>query len=150
VRLRSPVVESDWLQAAVPGFRVDLAYPPVTPQGHAAKREEVERGGAVGVHLTSPGSRELYVELVRFPGLTAEDEYARHKPYLELRFGEGAVSELTETRFGERRAWSYTFRWDEGERVVLLIQAGDDTYRVIHDPRSDLNARVVATMRVVG
>ena len=136
------------MQVAVPGFRVDLAYPPVTPQGHPAKREEVERAGAHGAHLTSPGSGELYVELVRFPGLTPDEEYARHKPYLEQRFGEDAVSVLTETRLDDRPAWGYGFRWEQGERAVLLLQLGDDTYRVIHDPRSPLNAQVLATLSV--
>jgi hypothetical protein len=142
------VVESDWLQASVPGFLVEFAYPAVTPQGHAAKREEVERAGAHGVHVTSPGSGELYVELVRHDGITPADEYARHRPYLEQRFGEGAVTELTETRFDDRPASRYAFRWEEGERAVLLLQLGDDTYRVIHDPRSALNARVLATLSV--
>jgi hypothetical protein len=49
---------------------------------------------------------------------------------------------------GDRHAWTYGFRWERGERVVLLLQVDDDTYRVIHDPRSELNAEVVATLRV--
>jgi hypothetical protein len=137
-------VEPDRQQAALPGFRVDLSYPAITPQGHA-----VERAAHTDlVHLTSPGSRELYVELARFRGLAPEDEYARHRPYLEQRFGEGSVTELSETRVGDRPAWTYGFRWDDGERAVLLLQVDDDTYRVIHDPRSELNAEVVATFRV--
>ena len=137
-------MEPDWQPAAPTGFRVDLSYPAVTPQGHAVDRVEDEER----VHLTSPGSRELYVELARFPGFSPEDEYGRHRPYLEQRFGEGAVTELTETRVGDQPAWAYGFRWDGGERAVLLLHVGDDTYRVIYDPRSDLNAEAVATLRV--
>jgi hypothetical protein len=138
-------VQSDWQQAARPGFRVELSYPVVTPRGVTVERTE----DANRVHLRSPGG-ELYVELARFEGLAPEGEYARHRPYLEERFGEGAVTELIETSVGERPAWSYGFRWDDGERSVLLLKVGEDTYRVIHDPRSELNAEVVATLLIVG
>ena len=99
--------------------------------------------------MTSPGSDELYVELIRFRDLAPEDEYLNHLPFLEQRFGPGAVTELTETTLRGLPAWSYGFRWDDGERSVLLLRVDDDTYRVIHDPRSPLNADVVATLRVL-
>jgi hypothetical protein len=99
--------------------------------------------------VTSPGSDELYVELIRFRDLAPEDEYLSHRPFLEQRFGPGAVTELTETTLRGLPAWSYGFRWEDGERSVLLLQVDDDTYRVIHDPRSPLNADVVATLRLL-
>ena len=133
-----------------PGFRVELDFPSVTPQGHAVERVAVERPvGGRGVHVTSPTSGELYVELIRFRDLTPEDEYSSHRPFLEQRFGPGAVTELTQTSLRGIPAWSYGIRWEGGERSVLLLQVDDDTYRVIHDPRSPLNADVVATLRVV-
>jgi hypothetical protein len=133
-----------------PGFRVALDFPSVTPQGHAVERVAVERPvGGRGVHVTSPGSAELYVELVRFRDLAPEDEYLNHRPFLEQRFGPGAVTELTQTTLGGIPAWSYGIHWKDGERSVLLLQVEDDTYRVIHDPRSPLNADVVATLRVL-
>ena len=138
------------LAVVEPGFRVELDFPSVTPQGHAVERVAVERPlGGRGVHVTSPGSGELYVELIHFPDLAPEDEYLSHRPFLEQRFGPGAVTELTETTLRGLPAWSYGFRWDDGERSVLLLQVDDDTYRVIHDPRSPLNADVVATLRVL-
>ena len=138
------------LAAMEPGFRVELDFPSVTPQGHAVEHVAVERPvGGRGVHLTSPGSDELYVELVRFRDLAPEDEYLGHRPFLEQRFGPGAVTELTQTTLGGIPAWSYGIRWEHGERSVLLLQVDGDTYRVIHDPRSPLNADVVATLRVL-
>jgi hypothetical protein len=101
------------------------------------------------VHLTSPGSTELYVELMRFGGISPRDEYLQHRPYLEQRFGTGSVTELSETSLRGRAAWTYAFRWDEGERSVLLLEVDGDTYRVIYDPRSALNAGVIETLEVV-
>jgi hypothetical protein len=100
--------------------------------------------------VTSTGSDELYVELVRFQDLAPEDEYLSHRQVLEQRFGPGAVTELTQTTLRGLPAWSYGFRWEDGERSVLLLQVDEDTYRVIHDPRSPLNADVIATLRLLG
>lgn len=141
-------MERDWERFTRPGFEVGLSYPRVTPQGHVVDRDEHERGDMDRVHLTSPGSPELYVELTRFGGLAPRDEYLRHRPYLEQRFGAGAVTELTETRLRDRAAWAYAFRWDQGERSVLLLAVDGDTYRVVYDPRSALNAEVIATLEI--
>jgi hypothetical protein len=145
---------SDWERVEHSDFRVSISYPAVTPQGHAVDRaeEKVEGHPVAGdferVHLSSPESGELYVELARFPDRTPADEYAAHQPYLAQRFGEDAVSELAESSFAGRSAWTYGIRWDEGERSVLLLEVEGDTYRVIYDPRSELNARVLATLTV--
>ena len=47
---------------------------------------------------------------------------------------------------------TYAFRWDEEgrpiERAALLLHVAGDTYRVIYDPRSVLNERVIPTLIV--
>jgi hypothetical protein len=142
-------MERDWQRLTRPGFKVELSYPVTTPQGHVVERADDERGDTQRVHLTSPGSTELYVELMRFGGTSPRDEYLQHRPHLEQRFGAGSVTELSETSLRGRAAWAYAFRWGEGERSVLLFDVDGDTYRVIHDPRSALNADVIATLEVV-
>jgi hypothetical protein len=134
---------------ARPGFAVELSYPAVTPGGQAVERDETPFREHERVHLSSPDRRELYIELVRFGDLTPQDEYRDHSSYLGKRFGAEAISDLTETSLRERPAWRYGFRWDEGERAVLLIQVGRDTYRIIYDPRSELNSQVLDTVRIV-
>jgi hypothetical protein len=101
---------------------------------------------AVRVHLTAPASREPYVEVFHFPDLTPGEEYARHRTYLEERFGPGAGSDLRAAQLGERPAWAYTFRWDEGERAVLLVAVGGNTERLTTDPRAPLTTQVLATV----
>jgi hypothetical protein len=141
-----------WQRFTRPGFRVECNYPTVTPQGHAAERVEEQavdhRGDFERVHISSREGGELYVEIVRFRDLAPQDEYLKHRAYLERRFGADAVTELTETSLVGRPAWAYGFRWDEGERAVLSLEVASDTYRVIYDPRSELNAEVLATLTV--
>ncbi len=144
----------EWSLLEHPGFRVQLSYPAITPRGCTVERadERVEGHPVAGdferVHLASRDSGELYVELVRFPDRSPHDEYGLHRPHLIERFGEDAVTPLAETTLGERPAWSYSFRWDDGERAVLLLSVARDTYRVIYDPRSELNERVLRTLIV--
>ena len=146
-------MHSDWQRFTHPRFRVEFSYPSPTPQGHEVERNEQRvqhhRGDMERVHLSSPTSGELYFELARFAGITPQDEYANHRPYLEQRFGSGAVTELNETTLLGWPAWTYGIQWPEAERAVLLLQLEADTYRVIYDPRSELNDQVVATLTIV-
>ena len=148
------VQHAGWQRVEPEGFALTLDHPAVTPQGVTVERadERVADHPVAGrferVHLTSPGSGEVYGEVARFPGRTPQDEHATHRPHLEHRFGAGSVSELSETIAAGRQAWTYGLRWDGGERSVLLIEVDGDTYRVIHDPRSDLNAEIVGTLAV--
>jgi hypothetical protein len=142
----------DWQRFTRPGFRVQFSYPAETPQGHAVERNEEPFRGYERVHLSSPDSQELYLEVVRFHDLAPPDEYLHHRPYLEKRFGADSITALTETSLQGRPAWTYGFRWDDGERTiersVFLLQVARDTYRIIYDPRSRLNTQVIATLTI--
>ncbi|MFL6029211.1 MAG: hypothetical protein ACJ74D_04165 [Gaiellaceae bacterium] len=128
----------DWTRFS--GFGVEFSYPA------SAERDEA----ADIVHVHSADRQELYFEVARFRGLTPQQEYARHRPYLEQRFGPGAVTELTATNLGNTPAWTYSFNWDEEgsamERTAVLLQLGPDTCRIIRDPRSVLNDEVLASV----
>jgi hypothetical protein len=146
-------MQSDWQRFTNPRFRLEFSYPSPTPQGHEVERKEQRvddhRGDMERVHLSSPSSGELYFELARFAGITPQDEYANHRPYLEQRFGPGAVMELSETTLLNRPAWAYGIKSPETERAVLLLHLDGDSYRIIYDPRSALNDQVIATLAIV-
>ncbi len=125
---------------------MQFSYPAVTPLGHDVTRNDEPFGDFPRVHLSSPESQELYVEVVRFTGLSPEDEYREHRRYLEQRFGADAVTALTETTLANQPAWTYAFRWPDGERAVFSLSVAGDTFRFIYDPRSELNAHVLATV----
>jgi hypothetical protein len=145
-----------WQRFAHSRFSVEFSYPAVTPTGQAVERAEEEvddhRGHMERVHLSSPDRRELYVEVARFHGIEPEDEYQNHTPYLRQRFGDDAVTELTDTHFAGLRASTYSFQWDEDgrpmERAARLLHVAGDTYRVIYDPRSELNEQVLSTIAI--
>jgi hypothetical protein len=139
----------DWQTFARPGFRLRFSYPTVTPQGRTVARTEDERDGSVRVHLTTHDKQELYFEMTCFPNLSPREEYGRHQPSLEQRFGTGATTALTETTLGSWPAWAYAFRWDQGERSVILLPLDHDTYRILFDPRSPLSSQVIATITLV-
>jgi hypothetical protein len=142
----------EWQTVTFAGSEVAFSYPAVTPQGQTVERvvEQARdhRGDIERMHLSSPDKHELYVEVIRFRDLSAQEEYERHRSHLEQRLGEGSVTPLNETTFGERPAWTYGFRWDDGERSVLSLEVDGDTYRILWNPRSELNSKVVATMVV--
>ena len=124
----------------------------MTPLGQRVERNEQQRDNLERVHLSTPDRQELYVEVARFRGITPQDEYANHRPYLEQRFGADAVSELTQATVLDRPGSSYSIGWNEEgrpmERAVRLLQVGRDTFRIIYDPRSELNDQVIATLAV--
>jgi hypothetical protein len=140
---------ADWQRFERPEFRVRFSYPTLTPQGQPVARVGEQRDGAVRVHLSTPDRQELYFEVVQFPNLTPREEYLRHRPNLEQRFGADSTTALTEVCLGRWPAWAYAFRGDQIQRAVLLLPVDRDTYRIIYDPRSLLNRQVLATLTLV-
>ena len=141
---------SSWERLTRPGFAFELRYPRVTPQGQAVERTEEQardhRGDLERVHVASADRSELYVELARFRNLAPEDEYRSHRRALEHQFGAGSVSDLAATTVLDLPASTYSITWPDHERTVLMVQLGADTYRVIFNPRSALNHRVLETL----
>jgi len=155
--LRSRTVSTgpaDWHRFKRSGFPVEFSYPQVTPQGHAVEQfeEHVQdhRGDMERVHLSSPKSGELYLEVARFRELAPQDDYLSHKRYLAQRFGSDSVSPLVETAIEGRPAWAYSILAAEHERSVLMLHVAGDTYRFIYDPRCELNHRVIDTLTIEG
>jgi hypothetical protein len=128
-------------------FELRLRYPDPTPEGRAVTVSEGGYTEGLRMHFAS-AQRELYVEVVRFSPMAHEDEYRRHRAYLEGRFGERAVTKLAEATLAGRPAHTYAFSWPEGRRVALLLSTAAWTYRVIYNPDSELNARVIETFEV--
>ena len=139
---------NDWLTLDDPRFEVRFRYPSVTPGGEPVGITENQQDEALRV-LVRSASREAYVELIRYPPMPAEQEYQTHKPYLEERFGAGAVTPLTETEVASRPAHTYAFAWPEGEREVLLLRTAAATYRVIFNSRSALNRQIINTIEIL-
>jgi hypothetical protein len=137
-----------WLEFSRPTFKLRFLYPAVTPQGQPVEITEEKHEDAHRVHLTARLGGEVYLEFFRFSYLQPPEECARHREYLAGRFGPEAVSELTKTNLRGWPAWSYAFRGNGIERAVLAFQVGEDTYRIISDPRARLNDEIIATVSI--
>jgi len=138
----------EWPELRRADLRLSFRHPAVTPGGQPVEISEEFPRDAHRVHLTAPIPGEIYLELFRMPGLTSADEYARHREYLEGRFGSGSVSEPVDSDLAGLPARSYVFGSDDMRRETRSLEVDDDLYRVIIDPRIPLNHEILATMRV--
>jgi len=143
-------MSDDWETFGDPRFAFRFRYPALTPVGVPVRKLDYEPGdeGAVRVHVLSEG-REVYFEMTRYPATTPEEEYARHRPYLEGRWSELEITDLEEAELAGRPARRYVFRWAEGERTALLVPVDGDLYRWLYNSELPLNSDVLATVEFV-
>lgn len=132
-----------WQTFTFPGFELQFQYPQTTPSGHAVDMDEIR------VHFRSRESPELYFEVSRHLHLSADAVYEREKGFIMDRLKECEVSALKPITFASQPAYEFSFRWTDGERAVILIEKQEYLYRVIYDPRSQLNLQVLATIQIV-
>ena len=99
------------------------------------------------VHILAPKSREVYFEVSRYDSLSAKAEYQQHKEHLTKQFDPLAISELKETLCASLPGYEYSFEWDHGRRVVLLVERADAMYRIIYNPRFPVNLQILSTMQ---
>ncbi len=103
----------------------------------------------VRVHFRSPDTPELYFEVSRHLRVSAEVFYEREKGFVAERLQDSEVGALTATTLAGQPAQTFSFRWRDGERTVILMEKQDYLYRFIYDPRSQLNLDVLATIKLV-
>jgi hypothetical protein len=141
----------NWQIFTDPGFRLHFRYPAVTPQGNMVEPQDEQTSDFARVHLISRDSPEVYFEVRQYRDLLPQEEYQRHRAYLEKRFeSEGfTITELTPQRIGEAAAHEYSFQWNGKQRVAILIQQGSATYRIIYDPVSPINVQILSTVELV-
>ena len=137
----------NWQDFVYPGFALRFRYPQVTPQGHIVEKDESQIDEAIRVHFTSKESYELYFEISKYTALPAQAEHQKHRESLENRPGGYVVSDLKEIRWMSQPAFEYSIKWQEGARVVMLIEADNATYRILYDPNSPLNVQVLSTLQ---
>jgi hypothetical protein len=141
---------TNWLMFSHPEFRLRFQYPDPTPQGYAVESKESNPAPAVTrVHLTSPGSQELYFEVGRYPAVAPEVAYEQFKQSLIQQFGEVEVGLLEGTRVAARPAFGFTFRWTAGTRTVFYVPDDNGLYRILYNPQSPLNGQVLSSLTFI-
>jgi hypothetical protein len=136
----------DWLQFSDPRFALQFRYPRLATDGEPVQQVETQQAGMLRMHILAPESREVYFEVTRYDSLSAESEYRRHQDYLVSQFDPIVISELQETVLASMPAYEYSFEWDQGARIVLLVERGPETYRMIYNPRVPVNLQILATI----
>jgi hypothetical protein len=122
---------------------VRLRFPAKTRDGQPVELDDIR------VHARSAGSDDVYFEISRHAGTTAAQVHAQEKQRIEGVYSERSVGELSETTFAKGAAFEYRIQWPEAERAVMLVERRGWVYRVLYNPRSELNRDIVSTIRFV-
>lgn len=136
----------DWEIFDDPRFDLTFKYPSHTPDREAVERVETIQAGWLRVHVLAPKSREVYFEVTKYDSLSAEAEYQRHGEALPLQFDGLIITELQESTCASLPAYEYTFEWGQGKRVVILVERGEATYRLLYNPRFPVNLQILSTL----
>lgn len=138
---------SGWQTYSAAGMPLSLKYPQPAPSGqpveiHTFQDEAVERS-----HLLTKDSPEVYFEVTHYPGLAPEAEYQRHRRALEQRdLDEFEITPLLRFEFHLGAAFTYTFKWHQVTRTIILLPTGGGVCRVLYNPHSPLNLEILATL----
>ncbi len=132
-----------WHTLALPTFALRFQYPDTTPDGHPVEMDEVR------LHVRSAGSTEVYFEVSRHLHVSAHEWYAHEARGLRARFADVRVTPLQASTVAEQPAFTFSFRWAEGQRTAVLIEQNTALYRILYDPRSPYNLELLATIAFV-
>jgi hypothetical protein len=134
------------LAFADPRFELRFRYPARTPGGAPVELSHSAPEEPARVHLKAAGGREVYFEVTRYSNVLATQHYAEMAQYTRRRRDELAVSDLEPTRCAGRPARRFRLYRGRLEREVILIECGESLYRLLYDPRSPLNADILASV----
>jgi len=134
------------------GIAIDV--PASAPSGAPVEVTEVHHDdGTHRLHAQTGDRSEVYVEVLSFPGridhrAALEDQRAS----LAARDPGGVVGPLRSDRLLDRPATGFEFDGvldgQPRQRRFVLVDLGPRTVRVVSDPSSVLNEKIVATLRV--
>lgn len=133
-----------WQLFTRPNFKLTFRYP---DGAHLVATENPELG-VTRVHLSITDNSALYFEVAHSPRLEAEAEYQQHKMALakNLALENFSITDLQAAQFGSRLAYKYAFSWGQRSRAVVLVPQAPALYRLLYDPFSDLNEKVLSTI----
>ena len=132
---------SGWERCALPGLGLSFSYPAATTSGAPIDLDDVR------IHLQSRGTDEVYAEVSQHRGVSAADFYELECGFARERLG-ATVDPLEETTFAGRPAWRYAFSFQGKRRVFVLIEDGDQLYRIVHDPESELSRAIAESVEL--
>jgi hypothetical protein len=135
------------------GFGYEVHIPSTTPGGQIVTICCGERDGTHIMHAESPDQSELYLEVTAYPDVRDHDRIAEgQQRFLIDHSADGKMSQVSVKRIDGHSGTWFDFRgtlqgrWKE--RRFLFINGPCRTYRIVHDPTSALNRRILAGLRL--
>ncbi len=130
-----------------PDFAAKLAYPDPTPAGMEIRITEDSRPHIHRFHFTSPGSGEVYFEIGRFPDVEPEAARGDFLSEVQSRIEGLVVGAPEQVQLAASPAERIEIRWPGKRRWVHFFNLDRDTWRVILDPDSPINLRILESVR---
>jgi hypothetical protein len=137
----------EWQLFSDPRFALAFHYPDPTPDGKPITVRESEPGGAIRVHLMSVSSDEVYFEVTRYDGQTAESLYARLGNDLPMQIPAVQISPAEPVILAGAPALSGSFFWAENRRDFFMIDVNESVYRILYNPASVINREIMQTVK---
>ena len=134
-------------------FEYQVWIPIETPTGRSVSVESGERLGRHKMHAESPDQSEFYFELVAYEGLMNHNLLVKEQQaFLRENSSDGIYSELWHGILCHLEGTLFDFRgtlqnrWKV--RKFLFVDGSNRTYRIVHDPTSELNIQALQTLQL--
>lgn len=127
-------------------LQVELIYPDPTPKGFEVVIHERKTDTSYRAHLISEGSDEVYFEVGVYPNLPVTQAIELFLADVSKRIERLQAKEVKETTFADFPAYQFSIQWPGKERVIMFIDKGEILYRIIHDPTSLINQKILESI----
>ena len=145
---------NDQIQASTE-FEYRVRIPAETANGRIVSIQAKERNGRHIMHAESPDQSELYFEVYAYEGLMEHKALVRdQQQFLQENSADGSYSEAAHGTVHHLEGTIFDFRgtlqnrWKV--RRFLFVDGPNRTYRIVHDPTSDLNIQILQTLELGG
>lgn len=129
-----------------------LTLPRTTPQGQSVDVQRGERGDLHVLHAESPDQSELYFEVAAYSGLLDHVTLATEQQrFLRKNAADAQTTDIVRSP-GVHAGTSFDFRGTlQGRwkvRRFLFVDGPTRTYRIVRDPTSDVNERILLSLNL--
>lgn len=134
-------------------FAYRVWVPVKTANGRLVSIESSERDGRHMMHAESPDQSEFYFEVFAYEGVKDHTALVRDQQvFLQENSPDGTCSEAAHGTLHHLAGTTFDFsgtlqnRWKV--RRFLFVDGPKRTYRIVHDPTSELNTHALQTLRL--
>jgi len=145
--MKQEAVETGWKVLSHPKLSITLQYPDPTPQGHSVSINERLGIGSFRIHLTSDDSDEVYFEIGQYFNLPRQSAVETFLNEITVGGAGIKIGETVEIQFASTVACQFSVQWPEKTRLILFIEQGETLYRIIYNPASPINKKVLETLK---